>query len=249
MSQVPQVPQPEIAEDTPSQATSAGTPAPRRRRRRAWLGELPSLIVVAVVLALLIKTFVVQAFYIPSPSMHDTLIENDRVLVNRMAYRFHPPRRGDVVVFQNPHPGPSHESALSAFVHWLGQGLGFSQGGRNKDFIKRVIGLPGDTIEMNHGVVYVNGTPLREPYVSPANVDRARYGPYVVPAGHLFVMGDNRTDSDDSRGSLGYIPMDKVLGRAFVLVWPPSRWRWLSGIDYGAVNSPQPPVPSAVPTG
>jgi signal peptidase I len=214
----------------------AGSEPPKRRRH--WYRDLPVLILVAVALALLIKTFVVQAFYIPSPSMHETLIENDRVLVNRMVYRFHPPRRGDVIVFQNPHPRPSHDNPVSAFLHWLGQGLGFSQGGRNKDYIKRVIGLPGDTVEMNRGVVYVNGTPLREPYVSEANVDLAQYGPYHVPPDSLFVMGDNRTDSDDSRGSLKFIPVDKVLGRAFVIIWPPSRWRLIHTVSYGRVNPP-----------
>jgi signal peptidase I len=213
-------------------------------RKRPWYAELPILIVIAVVLALLIKTFLVQAFYIPSPSMHPTLIENDRVLVNRMAYRFHEPRRGDLIVFQNPHPKNAHESAFAAFEHWLAQGLGFSAGGRNKDFIKRVIGLPGDTVEIDRGVVYVNGAALNEPYLSPRK-DLGSYGPYVVPAGNLFVLGDNRTDSDDSRGSLRYIPIGKVVGRAFAIIWPPGRWTWLSGVDYGTIPTPTSSVAKA----
>ena len=219
-------------------ARAGGEPAATSKRRRGpWYRETLGLILVAVVLALLIKSFVVQAFSIPSPSMHPTLIEGDRVLVDRVSYRFHPPRRGDVIVFRNPHPGPSHDDAFTAFAHWLGQGLGLAQGGRDKDFIKRVIGLPGDTVEMNRGQVYVNGTALREPYISPVR-DMAAYGPFVVPAGNLFVLGDNRTDSDDSRGSLGFIPMDKVLGRAFLLLWPPSRAGWLHGASYGRVATP-----------
>jgi signal peptidase I len=228
-----QAPPKGIAEVSP--VGPSATPA--QRRRRPWYREVAAVILVAVLLALLIKTFVVQAFYIPSPSMHPTLVENDRVLVDRISYRFHPPERGDVIVFQDPHPRPSHQNAVAAFLHWLGQGLGLSQVGRDKDFIKRVIGLPGDTVEMNRGQVFVNGTALREPYLSP-NRDMAAYGPYVVPAGNLFVLGDNRTDSDDSRGSLGFIPTDKVVGRAFILIWPPSRAGWLHRIDYGRVATP-----------
>jgi signal peptidase I len=217
------------------------------RGKRPWYVEVSVLVVVAVVLALLIKTFLVQAFYIPSPSMHPTLVENDRVLVNRLVYRFHPPRRGDVIVFENPHPKPSHQNPFTAFVHWLGQGLGIAQGGRDKDFIKRVIGLPGDTVEIHQGAVFVNGVALKEPYLSPIK-ERGSFGPYLVPSGSLFVMGDNRTDSDDSRGSLGYIPIDRVVGRAFVIVWPPSRWRWIRSVDYGTIPAAASPAPAPSPT-
>jgi signal peptidase I len=229
---MPQAPAKEIAVASP---TNDSGNAPKRRR--AWYREVLGVILVAVLLAVLIKTFVVQAFYIPSPSMHPTLIENDRVLVDRISYRFHPPRRGDVIVFQAPHPGPSHDNAVAAFLHWFGQGLRLSQGGRDTDFVKRVIGLPGDTVEMNRGQVYVNGTALDEPYLSPTR-DLAAYGPYVVPAGDLFVLGDNRTNSDDSRGSLGFIPIDRVIGRAFVRIWPPSRMGWLHGASYGRIATP-----------
>jgi signal peptidase I len=251
MGPVAQEPEQEIGADPPAPAEDGSTErapdtAPTvvvagsrpTKRRRPWYRDLPILIVVAVVLALFIKTFFVQAFYIPSESMHDTLIENDRVLVDRLVYRFHEPRRGDVIVFRNPHPPPSSGNPFSALLDWLGQGVGISQGGRNKDFIKRVIGLPGDTVEMNRGVVYVNGTPLREPYVSKTNVDFGQYGPYNVPPDSLFVMGDNRTHSDDSRGSLRFIPLDKVVGRAFVIIWPPSRWRGIHPVSYGRVSPP-----------
>jgi signal peptidase I len=232
--------------------TNGGASSRRRRRgsskgKRPWYVEVTVLVVVAVVLALLIKTFLVQAFYIPSPSMHPTLVENDRVLVNRLVYRFHPPRRGDVIVFENPHPAPGHQDPFTAFVHWVGQGLGIAQGGRDKDFIKRVIGLPGDTVEIHQGTVFVNGTPLNEPYLSPIK-DRGSFGPYLVPAGSLFVMGDNRTDSDDSRGSLGYIPIDRVVGRAFVIVWPPSRWRLIRSVNYGPIPAAPSPAPVPSPT-
>jgi len=193
----------------------------------AFLRELPVLLLVAFVLALLIKTFLVQAFYIPSASMEPTLQVGDRVLVNKIPYHFHPPRRGDIIVFSDPHPPASeHRNPFSAFFHWLTEGLGVSSN-PEKDFIKRVIGLPGDTVEIDdRGVVFVNGKALQEPYISPFH-DNRPYGPIHVPAKSLFVLGDNRTLSNDSRFGLGFIPYDKVVGRAFVIIWPPSRVRWL----------------------
>jgi len=205
-------------------------PEPRGKSRGlSFLRELPVLLLVAFVLALLIKTFLVQAFYIPSQSMEPTLMVGDRVLVNKLVYDFHPPRRGDVIVFQDPHPGPQPDrNPVSAFWHWLIQGLGVSTDPQ-KDFIKRVIGLPGDTVKMENGAVFVNGKPLDEPYLSP-NKDFRPFAQVTVPADTLFVMGDNRPDSNDSRYGLGFIPEDKVVGRAFVIIWPPSSIRWLSGI-------------------
>ena len=163
--------------------------------------------------------------------MVPTLRHGDRVLVNRLVYRFHPPRRGDVIVFSDPNPETApHRSPPSAFWHWLTQGIGFGSGDRT-DFIKRVIGLPGETVEIQSGRVFIDGVPLKEPYLS-AEADLRSYGPYHVPAGDLFVMGDNRAHSDDSRGSLGFVPINNVIGRAFAIVWPPGHWRWLSGVSY-----------------
>ena len=122
-----------------------------RRAKRAkgplgFLKELPVLLLVAFVLALLIKTFLVQAFYIPSASMENSLLAGDRVLVNKLVYRFHPPRRGDIIVFEEPHPVTEPDRGpFSAFVHWLTEGLGVSSD-PEKDFIKRVIALPGETV-------------------------------------------------------------------------------------------------------
>ena len=198
----------------------------------ATAGELPILLLVAFLLALLIKTFLVQAFYIPSESMDPTLKIGDRVLVNKLTYHFHPPRRGDIIVFQDPHPTTqAHRNPFQAFVHWIGEGMGV-QTSPDKDFIKRVIGLPGDRVRIDdRGTVFINDRPITEPYLSPIK-DVRPYPETVVPQGQLFVMGDNRTDSNDSRYGLGFIPMEKVVGRAFVIVWPPSRFRWLSGIHY-----------------
>jgi signal peptidase I len=220
----------------PEVATEASTPTPpsgrARRTKRGLSGslrELPVLLLVAFLLALLIKSFVVQAFYIPSESMTNTLKVGDRVLVNKLVYHLHPPRRGDIIVFADPHPAVvAHRNVVSGFWHWLTEGLGVSSN-PDKDFIKRVIGLPGETVEMNNGIVTIDGKPLREPYLNPYRDLRA-FGPYKVPEGTLFVMGDNRANSSDSRFGLGPIPMDKVIGRAFVIIWPPSRVGWLHGL-------------------
>jgi signal peptidase I len=198
------------------------------RRPLSFLRELPVLLVVAFLLALLIKSFLVQAFYIPSGSMENTLMIGDRVLVNKLVYHFHPPHREDVIVFADPHPLVTpHRNPFSAVWHWLTEGLGVA-GDPQKDFIKRVIGLPGEEIEVRQGVVLIDGKRLREPYLNPVR-DLTSFGPVRVPRDQLFVMGDNRANSSDSRSSLGFIPYDKVIGRAFVIIWPPSRVRWLNG--------------------
>jgi signal peptidase I len=187
----------------------------------SFLRELPVLVIVAFLLALLIKTFLIQAFYIPSQSMEPTLQIGDRVLVNKVVYHLHPPRRGDIVVFEDPHPSPEvHRSVVSAAWHWLTEGLGISTN-PEKDFIKRVVGLPGEKVEMRRCRVFINDRPVQERY---SHVRDCRpFGPTKVPAGSLFVMGDNRINSNDSRFALGTIPYEKVVGRAFVIIWPPSR--------------------------
>ncbi|MFN2544302.1 MAG: signal peptidase I [Actinomycetota bacterium] len=195
----------------------------KKKSRLRFLRELPVLILIAFVLALLIKSFLVQAFFIPSESMDPTLKVGDRVLVEKVLKH---PHRGWIVVFRNPHPEPEpHRGAVSAFVHWLSEGFGISTP-RDEDFIKRVIALPGETIEMKHGVVYIDGDRIDEPYLSPVK-DTRDFPATKVPRGDVFVMGDNRTNSNDSRFGLGPIPIDDIVGRAFVIIWPPSRVRWL----------------------
>ena len=190
----------------------------------AFLGELPVLVILAFGLALLLKTFVVQAFFIPSGSMEPTLMPGDRVLVQKVADELH---HGDIVVFENPDPGAHPDrGAIGGLLHWLSEGLGFAQP-EDEDFIKRVIGLPGDTVELRHGVLYVNGLKTREPYLR-RPLDVRDYGPKQVPADSLFVLGDNRLNSNDSRFGLGFVPTDRVVGKAFVVIWPPSRLGWLS---------------------
>lgn len=185
-----------------------------------FLGEVPGLVLMAFVLALIIRTFLFQAFFIPSPSMEPTLIQGDRVLVNKIPYYFHDPRRGDIIVFSNPNPEATPSRGfVGGFFHWLFQGLGFQQP-ENEDFIKRVVGLPGDVVEGMHGFVYVNGVKLNEPYLTQHTQP---FPATTVPAGKLFVMGDNRGNSLDSRFGLGFVPIDNVIGKAFVKIWPPSR--------------------------
>lgn len=196
-----------------------------RHRVFGFLGELPGLILMALVLALLIRTFLFQAFYIPSPSMEPTLVVGDRVLVNKIPYYFRDPRRGDIVVFENPSPGATPDRGIiGGFFHWLLQGLGAQQP-ESEDFIKRVIGVPGDTVQGKGGFVYVNGQRLDEPYLTQTT---RPFPATTVPAGKLFVMGDNRANSLDSRFGLGFVPISKVVGKAFIVIWPPSRFGLLN---------------------
>jgi signal peptidase I len=210
--------------------SSLEEPEPSRNPRGrhgilGFLGEVPGLIVLAFVLALVIRTFLFQAFYIPSPSMEPTLLRGDRVLVNKIPYYFHDPRRGDIIVFENPNPeAVIDRGVVNGFFHWLVQGLGFAQS-ENEDFIKRVIGLPGDVVEGKRGSVFVNGTKLDEPYLTQKTQP---FDARTVPEGKLFVMGDNRGNSLDSRFGLGYVPIDKVIGKAFIKIWPPTRFGLLN---------------------
>lgn len=191
------------AGDTDELLARSDRPASRRSRRRSPLRnaiEWIAVIAGALVVALVIKTFLFQAFYIPSESMEPTLTEGDRVLVNKLSYDLHDVNRGDVIVFERPPNEPVSEI---------------------EDLIKRVVGLPGDTVEGRDGRVYVNGTPLEEPYL-PSGVLTDPFAPIEVPEGHVFVMGDNRGNSRDSR-VFGPISEDLIVGRAFITVWPLGR--------------------------
>lgn len=204
---------------SPASSTRRGKHSKEKGARSA-LKELPVLIILALGLALLIKTFLIQAFFIPSPSMVPTLEVGDRVLVNKLAYRFGEPQRGDVVVFLNPTRGAEPDrNPIAGAIHWLGQGLGIGQPA-DEDFIKRIIGLPGDTVKITSEGVWVNDVKLDEPYIAENG------GPnktVTVPANMVFVMGDNRANSSDSR-VFGAIPIDSIVGKAFVRIWPPGRW-------------------------
>ncbi len=190
---------------------------------RRFIGSTPFLILVALAVAILVKTFVIQAFYIPSESMVPTLEVGDRVFVSKFMFDGGDIARGDVIVFENPNAAElPARSGISSVLHWLGEGIGIAQP-ENEDFIKRVIALPGETIEIRHDVVYIDGEPLDEPYLTQAARDSTGdYPLHTVPDDALFVMGDNRGNSADSRYGLGFVPLEKVIGKAFVVIWPPS---------------------------
>jgi signal peptidase I len=195
--------------------------SPRRKKQRhpalTFLGELPGLILMAFALALIIKSLLIQAFWIPTGSMEPTLVPGDRVIVAKIPYYFHDPRRGDIIVFEEPDPAKEPErGVVGAITHWMGQGLGFTAPD-NPDYIKRVIGEPGDVVSARGGHVYVNGVRISESYLT---VRTAKFDEVKVPPGKLFVMGDNRGNSLDSRFGLGFVPIDRVIGKAVWIIWP-----------------------------
>jgi signal peptidase I len=194
--------------------------APPKEERHpvlSFLGELPGLILMAFALALLIKSTLIQAFWIPTGSMEPTLIPGDRVIVAKVPYYFHDPQRGDIIVFEEPDPAKAPDRGIvGAFTHWLGQGLGFTPPD-NPDYIKRVIGEPGDVVWGRRGHVFVNGVRIAEPYLHQTTEP---FPKTEVPEDKLFVMGDNRANSLDSRFGLGFVPVDRVVGRPVVVIWP-----------------------------
>ncbi len=196
--------------------------AEETKKRGSFWRELPILLGVAIVVAILVRAFVLQTFYIPSESMEHTLNINDRVLVNKLVYDFRDPHRGEIIVFNSPQS-------------WRGDPS-------ETDFIKRVIGIGGDHViccDAQHRLT-VNGQPLDEPYLNHDDGPNLPAAPnafdIVVPAGRLWVMGDNRFHSADSRDqysrsgdvTISTIPVSAVVGRAFVLFWPFGRATWLS---------------------
>jgi signal peptidase I len=177
----------------------------RRERRnnaskKSGGGVLEFLIILLVSFVLVfgfVRPFVVEAFWIPSASMVPTLKYGDRVLVNKFIYRFTEPQRGDIIVFK-------------------------SVEGDGQDLIKRVVGVPGDEIAVRGGKLFVNGEPQKEPYVNKKYPDKSFYAPTTVPKDHVFAMGDNRANSQDSR-VFGPVPEKNIEGEAFLRFWPPDR--------------------------
>jgi len=260
---------------------------PRGRGRFSFLTEMVVLFAVALTIALLIKTFVVQPFFIPSSSMENTLLEGDKVLVNKLVYHLRPIGRGDIVVFDGsgswytatPAAPASRNPVARVYDDTLGAlfrsiaGL-FGQMPGHTDYIKRVIGIPGDRVICCNaaGQITVNGVPLDEQtYVHPGEQPSQYHFNVVVPPGRLWVMGDNRLDSADSRlhdcaypgaecapyDRDGTIPANKVIGRAFMIVWPPSRIRILSvpsifgqpGLQGSAAAGPSGPLTASLTRG
>ena len=228
-------------EDSPLQSDWPDKPAgppPKKRSALSFFKELPVLILIAFGLALLIKTFLIQAFFIPSESMVPTLEIGDRVLVNKLVYRFREPRRGEVIVFVAERDTTADSRGLlRKIVDTLTEGLGVTAPS-DRDFIKRIIGLPGETVEMKDGVVTITKTDgtkiaLKEPYLA-EDKDTSPFGPSKVPAESYFVMGDNRPNSADSRTRLGPIKRSDIVGKAFIKVWPLSRIGTLGTPKYEA---------------
>ena len=199
----------DTVEAEPGSEAEAETPAaPTTKKKRSSLVEWLIVIAVAGLAAFLVRTFVVEQFKVDGESMESTLHDGDRVLVNKLGYRFHDPNRGDVVVLEPVR-------SLS-----------------NKDLIKRVIGLPGETVSMSAATckVLVNGQELVEPYLDPAAKTPGDCGPdlkeTLVPADHVLVLGDHRNASADGR-TFGTVSFDQIVGRAFVVIWPKGSWQWL----------------------
>ncbi|MFI5534265.1 signal peptidase I [Kitasatospora sp. NPDC051853] len=237
--------------DRPGQAASAAsnsteeTPeggGKKQAKQRSFWKELPILVGIALILALVIKTFFVQAFSIPSGSMQNTLQIGDRVLVDKLTPWFGAePERGEVVVFHDPggwlsdEPTQQSDNAIVRGIQEALSFVGLMPSANEKDLIKRVIAVGGDTVECEGtGPVKVNGIALDEPYIYPGNTpcgDKP-FGKVNVPEGRIWVMGDHRADSLDSRFHQdqpggGTVPVDNVVGRAFVVAWPIGNWATL----------------------
>jgi signal peptidase I len=193
----------------------------------AVVRETVVLVALAILLAVVFKTFLVAAFYIPSGSMEPTLNVSDRVLVEKVSYRFGDVQNGDVVVFVHDDPGlesTGPSNPIARFFSSLGQAIGLVPPS-DRDFIKRVVGVPGDEITCPEGHLQRNGKPVDEPYLDPS-VTTESCRPTEVKPGQLYVMGDNRGNSQDSR-SFGVIDRSDVVGRAFVRIWPLTHVGWL----------------------
>jgi signal peptidase I len=223
------------AEASAGQASADGTAKADKgkRRKRSFWRDLVVIVVAALALTILLKAFVVQVFSIPSGSMENTLLPGDRILVSKIVYDFRPITRGDVVVFSGAGswdpPNPPPDGWLAGLRDDVTSLVGIA--GPGTDYVKRVIGIPGDHVVCcdAQGQVTVNGVPLSESsYVYPGDAPSDLRFSITVPAGRLWVMGDNRGDSDDSRyrttsPGQGTIPESAVVGRAFLTIWPVSR--------------------------
>lgn len=228
-----------IDEDVPpgDQGRSDEEPKPKRRRGLAVLKETVIVVALSLVIATVVRIFLVQAFLIPSESMQDTLLVGDRVMVSKITLRFGDVQRGDVVVFADPNgwlgPQPARPEGVGGAIKSFFQFVGVLPDDSEGHLIKRVIGVGSDTVECcdDEGRLMVNGTPIEESeYLYPGDEPSVNEFSEKVPAGELFVMGDHRSNSGDSRIH-GTFSDDLVVGKAFAVVWPVSRWSGLSAGD------------------
>ncbi|WP_338429976.1 signal peptidase I [Synechococcus elongatus] len=204
-----------MAKPETSSTSTAKSETPTAKKENVWLENAKTL-GLSIIFALGIRQFVAEARYIPSGSMLPTLQINDRLIIDKVSYRFNPPQRGDIVVFEPPFP--------------------LRERGYDDAFIKRVIGLPGDTVEVRDGRVLVNGKVLNENYV--AQEPSYTWGPKTVPANSYLVLGDNRNNSYDSH-YWGFVPANKIIGKALVRFWPLNR---LGEVDPPPSHQQTPPT-------
>ncbi|GAA2150153.1 signal peptidase I [Humibacillus xanthopallidus] len=232
----------------------------------AGIKELVIVIVLAMALSFVVKTWLFQAFYIPSGSMENTLVRDDRVIVSKLTPGPFDLRRGDVVVFEDPGtPQPwlagldSGASTVGGPFHEALVFVGLLPEDSENHLIKRVIGLPGDHVQSDGGTgpILVNGVAITEPYVKPGDApSEGKKFDITVPAGHVWVMGDHRSDSSDSRfhddgtGATGSVPIDKLVGRALFIVWPIDHVTWLGVPERTFAQVPAPAsTPAVKPSG
>jgi len=246
--------------ETVSPAHRDDATAGRSRRRGFWLFLRDTLIIIliAIVVSSLIKTFLVRTFYIPSSSMENTLQINDRILVNQLTPRFYGLDHGDIVVFRDPGgwlgstSAPTSSNPVAQAWDWMLNAIGIGASDSDEHLVKRVIGMSGDHVVCCNGAgqIVINGVPINEtPYLKlPEGTTRASDVDFdvTVPEGSLWVMGDNRYNSRDSRGHMdspggGFVPVDSVVGEAFVVSWPFSRFAWLGNYPqvFGGVPPPE----------
>lgn len=192
----------------------------QKKEEKSFFAELPGLLLAALTVAVIIKTFIVQPFYIPSRSMVPTLLVNDRVMVSKMSNWLGETEPGDIIVFVDPSAGPVEESAAETVVRSILEALGIRGDGPD-DLIKRVIAVEGQTVEIKSNQVLVDGVAIDEPYL-PEGVYMSDMEARTLAAGELWMMGDNRNESSDSR-VFGPISEESVVGEALLRIWPLDR--------------------------
>jgi signal peptidase I len=231
-------------EQEPDVQPEAGSRAEARRQRSIVPPALRESVIViglALLLSLIVKTWLMQAFYIPSGSMENTLVKGDRVIVNKLVPSPISVQRGDVIVFEDPGhwlpaPVPTRRSPLANALNSTLTFVGLLPSDEGNHLIKRVIGLPGDHVACcKNNMIVVNGVALNEPYLFPGDLPSKEPFNITVPPGRVWVMGDHRSDSADSRphdeesgGAKGSVPESLIVGRAIFVVWPIQNWAWLS---------------------
>ncbi|GAA3005823.1 signal peptidase I [Actinokineospora diospyrosa] len=246
-------------DETPEDKSSGAAKPKRQRKKRPFWIELPILLVVALVLTIIIQSFIARVFVIPSESMEQTLhgcpgCYGDRVVVDKLVYTFGDPEPGEVVVFSRPDTWNRSESIAprsdNGFVRWM-QGVGAKFGFAapdEDDVVKRIVAVGGQTVECcdDDNRVLVDGKPLDEPYIyldPERNQQQDEFKAVSVPPGKLFVMGDNRNNSADSRvqgggGQNGLVPVDNVIGKVRAIILPPSRWQGVGDHNPQALSAP-----------